>query len=58
MSTRPNHLWYLTATEQARLIKMREISPVDLMKASLERIVRYDPTLKAWTTVKGEQALQ
>ena len=58
MSTRSNHLWYLTSTEQARLIKMREISPVDLMKASLERIERYDPTLKAWITVKGEQALQ
>ena len=58
MVPRSSELWYLTATEQARLIKGRELSPVDLIKASLERIDRYDPGLKAWITVKGEQALQ
>ena len=51
-------LTYLTSTEQARLIKARELSPVDLMKASLERIDRYDPILRAWISIDGERAME
>jgi len=51
------NLTYLTCIEQAKLLKTREISPVELMKESLDRIDRYEPTLKAWITVNGEQAL-
>jgi Asp-tRNA(Asn)/Glu-tRNA(Gln) amidotransferase A subunit family amidase len=53
----PSELSFLSCTEQARLIKSREISPVDLMKASLERIDCYDPTLRAWITVAPERAM-
>jgi aspartyl-tRNA(Asn)/glutamyl-tRNA(Gln) amidotransferase subunit A len=51
-------LSYMTCLQQARLIKARELSPVELMKISLERIDRYEPTLKAWITVNGDQALE
>ncbi|MEE4119475.1 MAG: amidase [Paracoccaceae bacterium] len=56
MSTSDLH--YLTALEQAELIRTREISPVDLVSASLDRIDRYDDTLRAWITVKPELALE
>lgn len=58
MSAPVQNLFYLTAIEQARLIKAREISPVDLIKASLERIDRFDSTLRAWITVHAEQAIE
>jgi aspartyl-tRNA(Asn)/glutamyl-tRNA(Gln) amidotransferase subunit A len=48
---------YLSAVEQARLIETRELSPVDLVRASLERIARYDAKLRAYITVCAEQAL-
>jgi Asp-tRNA(Asn)/Glu-tRNA(Gln) amidotransferase A subunit family amidase len=57
MTVSPQNLCYLSAVEQARLIKARDISPVELMEASLERIERFDPVLKAWITVKAEQAM-
>ncbi len=41
----PDELAYLSATEQARLIAKRDISPVDLTRAYLERIERWEPTL-------------
>jgi aspartyl-tRNA(Asn)/glutamyl-tRNA(Gln) amidotransferase subunit A len=48
---------YLSAAEQARLIARRELSPVELMQASLARIDRHDGTLRAWITVDAERAL-
>lgn len=51
-------LSYLTCIQQAHLIKTREISPVELVNASLARIERYEPILKAWITVEGERALE
>ena len=50
-------LHYLSASEQAKLIKSRKISPVDLVKASLARIEAYDGTLRAWITVDADYAL-
>ncbi len=51
-------LTYMSCTEQARLIRTGKVSPVELMKASLERIDRYEPTLKAWITVEGDRAME
>ena len=48
---------FLSAAEQGRLIRSRKLSPVDLVRASLERIERYDPVLRAYITVCAEQAL-
>lgn len=46
----------LTATEAARLIREREISPVHLVDAVLDRIHRADPTLRAFVTVEADGA--
>jgi aspartyl-tRNA(Asn)/glutamyl-tRNA(Gln) amidotransferase subunit A len=50
-------LHYLSASEQGELIRTRKLSPVDLVRASLERIERYDGALRAYITVCGEQAM-
>jgi aspartyl-tRNA(Asn)/glutamyl-tRNA(Gln) amidotransferase subunit A len=52
-----NPLHFLSATEQANLIRSRKLSPVDLVRACLDRIARYDTTLRAYITVCSEQAL-
>src|SRR5688572_23097528 len=50
-------LHYLSACEQGELIRTRKLSPVDLVRASLERIERYDGALRAYITVCREQAM-
>ena len=50
-------LHFLSASEQADLIRKRELSPVDLVRACLARIERYDSRLRAYITVCSEQAL-
>jgi aspartyl-tRNA(Asn)/glutamyl-tRNA(Gln) amidotransferase subunit A len=47
----------LGAAEQARLIERRELSPVELVRASLDRIERYDAKLRAYVTVCADAAL-
>lgn len=47
----------LGAAEQARLIAARELSPVELVRACLERIERYDGVLRAYITVRADEAL-
>ncbi len=47
----------LSLEEVSQLIAFREISPVDVTKAVLERIDRLNPTLNAYMTVTGEAAL-
>lgn len=49
---------YLSATEQARLIKTRKLSPVELLQACLKRIDQFDPILRAWINVDGNRALE
>jgi aspartyl-tRNA(Asn)/glutamyl-tRNA(Gln) amidotransferase subunit A len=44
--------------EAARLLERREISPVELTQAHLERIQRLDPHLNAFLTLTPELALQ
>ena len=50
-------LAFLPATEQARLVREREVSPVELVELYLERIERLDPELGAFVTVCADAAL-
>jgi Asp-tRNA(Asn)/Glu-tRNA(Gln) amidotransferase A subunit family amidase len=49
-------LCYTPATELGRLIRAREISPVELADAVLARIERLNPRLNAFLTVTAERA--
>ncbi len=49
---------FLTVAQAARLIKRRELSPVDLTRAYLGRIEALDPQLNAFITVTSELALR
>ncbi len=48
---------WLTATQAARAIARRELSPVELTRALLARIERLDPTLHAFIRLDAEAAL-
>ncbi len=48
----------LSLSEASNLIDRREISPVELTLACLERIERLNPLLNAFITVANEQALE
>ena len=50
-------LWRLTATEAVRLLKRREVSPVELVEAGAERIAATDGRLNALPTLCVERAL-
>ncbi|MBD1876281.1 amidase [Nodosilinea sp. FACHB-131] len=50
-------LAFLPALEQARLIRNKDISPLELAEIYLERIERLNPSLGAYVTVMAEQAL-
>jgi amidase len=50
-------LAFLSAVEQARLVRDGEASSVELVERYLERIARIDPTLNAFVTVCGEEAV-
>jgi amidase len=50
-------LAFLSATEQAALVRSGEVTPVELVETYLERIERLDPELNAYVTVCGEEAL-
>ena len=52
------NLHELSITEAARLIKQRQLSPVELAQAYLDRIEAYDPQLNAYLLVTADQALQ
>jgi aspartyl-tRNA(Asn)/glutamyl-tRNA(Gln) amidotransferase subunit A len=51
-------LAYISASEAAALFRKRELSPVDLTLAHLERIEALQPTLRAFVTVTSEIALR
>ena len=46
----------MTISELARLLRSRQLSPVDLTRAYLERIDRLNPTLGAYVTVMSDTA--
>lgn len=48
----------MTAGEQGRLIRDRRLSPVELVRACLDRIARHDGMLRAYITVCADQALE
>lgn len=45
-------------TELARLVASRKLSPVEITQASLRQIDALDPTLNAFLTVCGDEAMQ
>lgn len=47
----------LTATQAARLIRTRELSPLELTRTLLERAEKVDPRVQAWVALDGERAL-
>src|SRR5437870_4377760 len=51
-----SQLSFLTIAELARLIKTKEVSPVEVVEAHLERIERLNPQLHAFLTVCHEDA--
>jgi amidase len=53
----PESLVQLTATEMARMVRTREVSPVDVVEAHLAAIERLEPLINAMCTVVAEQAL-
>ncbi|MGE5110166.1 MAG: amidase [Acidobacteriaceae bacterium] len=53
-----NDLVFLSVHEAAELFRTRKASSVDLTRASLERIERWNPVLNAFITVTAEGALR
>src|ERR1700690_459903 len=50
-------LAYTPATDLAALISRRALSPVELMRATLDRIERSQPVLNAFITVAADSAM-
>jgi Asp-tRNA(Asn)/Glu-tRNA(Gln) amidotransferase A subunit family amidase len=48
---------FLSAAATAQAIRSKQVSPVDVVQASLARIERLDRTLHAYITVLREEAL-
>lgn len=57
MTAASSPLHYLSIGEAARLLKGRELSPVELVRAHLERIEALDRKLHAFITVTADKAL-
>jgi aspartyl-tRNA(Asn)/glutamyl-tRNA(Gln) amidotransferase subunit A len=51
-------LGYTPATELARLIRAKALSPVELTRAVLERVERLNPRVNAFCTLTAESALE
>jgi aspartyl-tRNA(Asn)/glutamyl-tRNA(Gln) amidotransferase subunit A len=51
-----SELAYLTIVEAARLLRRKEISPVDLVEVALSRIDRWNPAVDAFITVLADSA--
>ena len=49
---------YLSATDLSEVIRNREVSPVEVVEAYLERIDRLNDKLNAYITVCGEEAIR
>ena len=54
--TIPNDLAFLDATAQADLVRRKEVKPIELVEAAIERIERLNPTLNAVVAPMYEQA--
>jgi amidase len=51
-----DELAFLSATEQAELVRQGEVAPIELVELYLERIERLDPELNAFVTACGDEA--
>jgi amidase len=51
-------LAFASAVEQARLVRVGEVSSTELVSLCLDRVERLDPTLNAFVTICGEEALE
>lgn len=49
---------YLSITEVSKLIRQKQVSPVELVTGCLERIEQLNPVLNAFITVTADRALQ
>jgi aspartyl-tRNA(Asn)/glutamyl-tRNA(Gln) amidotransferase subunit A len=54
----PDELCYWTIAELAAKIRAKEVSPVEVIRAQLDRIERLDSTLTAYLTVLSEPAMR
>jgi amidase len=54
---RDEELCFTPATRLASLIRRRQVSPLEIVRAVLDRIERVNPPLNAYCTVAAEQAL-
>jgi aspartyl-tRNA(Asn)/glutamyl-tRNA(Gln) amidotransferase subunit A len=52
-----NDLHWMTATDAAQAITARKLSPVELMKALLERIAQLDPKLNVFIRLESDAAM-
>jgi aspartyl-tRNA(Asn)/glutamyl-tRNA(Gln) amidotransferase subunit A len=50
--------WVLSISELSELIRTRKVSPVEITRATLERIDRLNPTLNAYITVTADLAMK
>ncbi|MQF80325.1 amidase [SAR202 cluster bacterium AD-493-K16_JPT_193m] len=53
-----NDIAFMTIREQARLIKAKKLSPVELTKEYLGRIGKYDPQLHAFNHLISEESIK
>ncbi|HUD39831.1 MAG TPA: amidase, partial [Streptosporangiaceae bacterium] len=53
----PMDLCALSAREMARLVRLKLVSPVELIQAHLDRIAALDPLIGAFVAVRSEPAL-
>ena len=51
-------LHYLSATEAVRLFRARKLSPVELMKAVIDRAAKVEPTINAFADTLFDEALE
>lgn len=51
-------LFYLSAGELSRLIRKREVTPVEVVKAHLARVEALEPALNSFITLLPEQAME
>ncbi len=54
--TSESELAFLSIEQAARLLRRKEISPVDLVEAALQRIERLNPSINAFLTVLADRA--
>ena len=58
MTPTPDDLAFASVTHVVRLVRDRQLSPVELLRIYLDRIERHDGALRAYITVLGDAALE